>query len=872
VPYLAALAFPFLKIFGQDSVITFEIVVSILLNWAKSWLDELPGPPLKVLSRLDDLLASVDPMLHAHLRLACESPGIARSGAVHLAVLWPLLQSLLTEVLPKPQWLQLWDHLLTHWLEPELLLAAVCAFLKCCRASLLELPAHAPRAVEEWLRHPQKVHMPALIETMYALQAEAAAMALTPHPVVDPLIDVGPLRELPLVGAGPQLPLPRGRYPSISVYPHILAEFRGEGPPPQQENKRVSEIGEGGTASACLTSHRDEFLEVRTAVAHLRDEEGRFRRQQEELLKAEDARRQVAAQEEERLFEERRKTDDEIIRRRLASVRGMYEGVEKSLQQQQQLRAAEGKQLFEDLKRKHRQRCYDAEARMKEEAILNLEHKGLQTVTELLMKRRDEENAKSLEAHVRQRRREQELQDEVQRQAWRIEDEREVARLAAAREKRVQADQREAELRQRREIEMELRLEELERQLQLAQVARERVVRRTQQDAAFMVEASDTMQRRRNDLAARSERREQALAIAEERRFQRARIEEQQLVATREASRCQLDMEVRREQLSDLQADQVRRDYEARSRQLQAEDDEHDAYGQEVIRQALKSIDSARYQSEEGHMVHSETNIGNPSWAASLGVQQAASGAGSLPVREISPEAGRPSPTSPPAPAIELAEAAQRLQEPAVAGMSAMATPAGSALVSSAAAAGGSKTAVAVGASAAVVAGGSSEATPLRERQLEDLIRQRESELEALWQDFDDEAQQVTEEDNIVFSGRAEYVVEDRSIAHTRANRILSGEHPRESARSRIQESHGGGPLAGAWGDTSGESSSGSEAFRHLGSRPPGAARPPLHTRGRFSPPREPRSAGHPQQEHGRPTGVRDDVASASDSAPELWY
>merc|ERR1719353_870358 len=131
---------------------------------------------------------------------------------------------------------------------------------------------------------------------------------------------------------------------------------------------------------------------------------------------------------------------------------------------------------------------------------------------------------------------------------------------------------------------MELRLEELERQLQLAQVARERVVRRTQQDAAFMVEASDTMQRRRNDLAARSERREQALAIAEERRFQRARIEEQQLVATREASRWQLDMEVRREQLSDLQADQVRRDYEARSWQLQAEDDEHDAYGQEVIR------------------------------------------------------------------------------------------------------------------------------------------------------------------------------------------------------------------------------------------------------------------------------------------------
>lgn len=791
VAYLPALAFPFLKVFGEEPVIVFEMVVTVLLNWARSWLDELPGPPLKILTRLDDLLVSVDPVLHAHIRVVCEAPGVARSSALHLAVLWPLLQTLLTEVLPKSQWLQLWDHLITNWVEPELLLAAVVAFLRCARASLLELPPRAPIAVEEWLRRPQRVHMPVLLESMYELQAEA--VTALPPAAADPLIDTGLLGSVGIGrnSTGPQLPLPRGRYPSVSVYPHLLGE-----------NQHSDMEQRHGRASSRLASHRDQLTEIRTAVQQLTLEEEHFREQQEELLNAEAARRRLAFDEEERLFEERRQSDERLMEKRLTEVRKMYTGVEKSLQQQQQLRAMESKQLLDDLKRKHRERTYEVESRMKEEAVMNLELRGMQNVTELLVKRRDEENSRALKQHVRSRRKEQELQDEIQKAAWRIEDEREGVRIQSMREQQIRSDQREAELRQRREIEMELRLEELERQLQLAQVSRERVVRRAQQDAAAMTEVSDNLQRRRHELASRSERREQALAIAEERRFQRAKAEERQHLVEREATRWRLDMELRGEKLSDLVTDQVRRDYEARSKQLQEEDVDREKADEEVLRKAMLRVDNVRHMEEER------------AWEQTRKEQyDAALGSGVAEVSASGPVRG---------------------------------TGLGSAPVSA-------FDNEAVGSGGAGV--GAGDEALRRERKLEELIKQREAELEALWREFDEEARELTDEEqdraafasarpNATTGGSVPYGglrgAEEPSAAPPSAWTVdatpsaAADATPRIAASRRAHSAEGlapstggrgsyagiGGPLAGAWGNTSDDSSSGEEALRQLRATP----------------------------------------------------
>lgn len=790
VPYLPTLAFPFLKVFRKEPVLAFEAVATLLLNWARNWIDELPGPPLAVLFRLDALFASVDPTLHRHLRQACETaPGCGL--AVHIAVLWPLLQTLLTEVLPKVQWMQLWDHLITHWLEPDMLLAAVVAFLHCTRASLLELPPHAPQAVEEWLRRPQKLHMPALIGKLYSLQCDAAAVAPVPG-VTHQGSDGGlPLGEPFLAGEGSaslQLPLPKGRsYPTFSAHP-TLASVDG-----------YESAGRQRRAASHLASHRDQLLEIRTAVEQLTQEEVRFRQQQDELLATEEAQRQVAAEQEDQLFEEKKKAEEKLLARRLDEVRNMYEGVEQSLKQQQQARVSEGRQLLEDLQRRHRERTYEVEARIKEEALMNLEHKGMQTVTEMLMRRRDEESLRSLKTHIRARRREQELQDEVQRQAWRIEDERETAKTKLMLAQRLHRDQREAELRRRREVEMELRLEELERQLQLAQVSRERTIRRAQQDALAMGEVSDGLQQRRHELTARHERREQALAAAEERRFQRRRLEEREVLVASETKRWQLEMEVRGEQLGDVAIDQVRRDYEARSEQLREEDRVLDAAGEDELRRTLLRAEGARWLEDEPEV--------SPAKMSSRSSPQAV-GSGEPPI-------------------ISLGE--------------------------SGAGAGGTITVREEG---------------LRERELEELIRQREAQLEALWEEFDAEARELAEEER----GQAAEAEEDEDQAAAALLRrqpppvpslpvpaAVAGQGPRRRQRpaagiavaDAAVARAGGGPLEGAWGATSDEESS-SGAAAEAAALPARMASEPQ------------RRKAAPQRHH---TGR---VAAASDSESDL--
>jgi hypothetical protein len=409
--------------------------------------------------------------------------------------------------------------------------------------------------------------------------------------------------------------------------------------------------------------------------------------------------------------------------------------------------------------------------------VLNLEHRGMQNISELLMKRRDEESRRALRSYVKQRRKEQELLDEVQRQAWRVEDEKETARLAAAHEQHVLAEQREVELRERREVEMQLRLEELERQLQVAQVARERVVRRTQQDAAFMTEVSGNMQKRRHELASRAERREHAVAIAEERRFQHTRLEEHKRLAEREANQLRLDMEVRGEQLSDLAADQARRDYEIRAKQLQQEDADREKSGEQDLRLALRTVELAKRQEDERDFANRVRNS-----------DLVSSGAG-----EENTTFSCPSPTPPILSTGEPQPQASEVSPPRVPRF------------------GGddvddiSKAAKASPENAA------------RERQLEDLIRSKESELENLWREFDMDARDLSEGEG------------DKAIFLGLSPPNVGAAEPTRRQPSRRQAR--GGPLSGAWGNTSDDSSSDAEDFRRLGSLPPGVSGRPIKER-----------------------------------------
>jgi hypothetical protein len=85
LPPPQGLVFPFVKMMGADEKATFEVMATVLLNWAQGWLEAFPTPPLRTLRAVEVLLEAHDPNLAAALGTMAGTAGAAGAS-------WLLLQ------------------------------------------------------------------------------------------------------------------------------------------------------------------------------------------------------------------------------------------------------------------------------------------------------------------------------------------------------------------------------------------------------------------------------------------------------------------------------------------------------------------------------------------------------------------------------------------------------------------------------------------------------------------------------------------------------------------------------------------------------------------------------------------------------------
>ncbi|XP_076234741.1 TBC1 domain family member 31 [Calliopsis andreniformis] len=137
--FLPNLIFPFLMVFQKDLLLGFELILSFLLNYCQKWFEYHPLPPLNVLGIIENVLLQADPSL---LNVFCER-GITSSEYA-----WPLLKTAMSEVLSGPEWLILWDHLIS-FKKPLLLLMCVVAYNICTREIIIS-SLHTPENVERY--------------------------------------------------------------------------------------------------------------------------------------------------------------------------------------------------------------------------------------------------------------------------------------------------------------------------------------------------------------------------------------------------------------------------------------------------------------------------------------------------------------------------------------------------------------------------------------------------------------------------------------------------------------------------------------------------------------------------------------------------
>ncbi|CAL8336982.1 unnamed protein product [Gadus morhua 'NCC'] len=336
--YLPLVAFPFVKLFQNNPLLCFEVVATVIVNWCQHWFEYFPNPPLNVLSMAENVLAHHDPELLRHL---------VERGITSQLYIWPLLETLFSEVLTRDEWLRLFDNVFSN--HPGFLLMACVAYVTCCRAPLLLCTQK--QDFEYFFHHRNNLDMGSLVQEAYRLTASTPA----------------PIHPRGLLAAFS--PLTRGQYPVFNHYPEVVVQYHGR----ERERIRQQEL---------------EYLQERQAVSELRAEcvrrqasEEAYYAQEELLRQAEEQRRNILAQEEEKLTQQRTRLGAMKREMKLKELHLTDASRRRFLTHQQELRASHLHKLDRDISRKMDLREQETAAAVQDLEIRQIE---LETKRKLL--------------------------------------------------------------------------------------------------------------------------------------------------------------------------------------------------------------------------------------------------------------------------------------------------------------------------------------------------------------------------------------------------------------------------------------------------------------------------------------------------------
>ncbi|CAK6954290.1 TBC1 domain family member 31 [Scomber scombrus] len=374
VDYLPLVAFPFVKLFQNNPMLCFEVVVTVIVNWCQHWFEYFPNPPLNILSMAENVLAHHDKELLQHL-VDC--------GITSQLYVWPLLETLFSEVLIRDEWLRLFDNVFSN--HPSFLLMACVAYITCCREPLL-LCAQK-QDFEYFFHHRNNLDMGAMIKEAYRLMSGTPA-------------DIHPRTML-----SDFTPLTKGQYPVFNHYPEFIVEYQSR----EREKIRLQEME--------YLRERQEVSAMRADFVRRQAEEETYYTQQDLLQKAEEQRRNILAQEDEKLTQQRKKLAAMKRELKVKELQLLDATRRRFLKHQQDLKASQIQRLDQEIGRK-----------------MNLCERETATAVQDL-------EVRQMELEVQRRRLEQNLLKEQERMGREVEEEVELRMRKAEREEKSYTEQ-----------------------------------------------------------------------------------------------------------------------------------------------------------------------------------------------------------------------------------------------------------------------------------------------------------------------------------------------------------------------------------------------------------------------------------------------
>ncbi|MCI4374169.1 hypothetical protein PGIGA_G00003170 [Pangasianodon gigas] len=366
--YLPLLAFPFVKLFQNNPLICFEVVATVIVNWCQHWFEYFPNPPLNILSMVENVLAHHDKELLRHF-VDC--------GVTSQLYVWPLLETLFSEVLTRDEWLKLFDNVFSN--HPSFLLMSVVAYVTCCRAPLL-LCTHRDD-FEYFFHHRNNVDMSAMLKETYRLM-ELTPADLHPHSMLN---DFEPLTP--------------GQYPIFNKYPTFIVEYQCQ----ERERIRQQEVE--------YLRERQALQELRAEAVRQQAEDEAWYTQQELLQQAEEQRRRILQEEESKLAHQRTRLAAMKRELKVKELALLDAARMRFLKHQQNQRKMELSRLDDEIQRKMALREQETAMAVQDMEVRQMELDAQRRLFEQQLAKEHECVSKEVRAEVDARRRRAEMED-----------------------------------------------------------------------------------------------------------------------------------------------------------------------------------------------------------------------------------------------------------------------------------------------------------------------------------------------------------------------------------------------------------------------------------------------------------------------------
>ncbi|NXY04526.1 TBC31 protein, partial [Pteruthius melanotis] len=478
-PFMPLLAFPFVKLFQNNQLICFEVVATVVVNFCQHWFEYFPNPPVNVLGMMENVLAYHDKELLQHL---------IKYNVTSQVYAWPLLETLLSEVLTREEWLKVFDNIFSN--HPSYFLMIVVAYIICSRTPLLHCNQAADFEVNffifksiMWKKH---------IKHSYHLM-EATPLDIHPQRMLDDFT-----------------PLTKEQYPVFNKYPTFVVDYKAQ----EREKIRRDEME--------YLRERQLAHESAAKAQEQKAEDEAWYRKQKLLQEAQEQRRKILLEEEERLAEQRQRLAVAKRELKVKELQLLDASRRRFLNYQQDQLQMELKRLDDEIARKASMREQETAAAVQDIVLRWMEVESQKQLFEQHLIQDQEAVTKEMKEEVDAHRRKVDLEDQRVQRLIEINREEIQKAHAVAEENLAKAEQKHIDTNWRLQAQQRLRRDDQDRQKSYEEIVKLLHDNRVK-EAELLKAMKETEEKKWEDVVhkkAQLEEEQKAAAAADEHRKQ----------------------------------------------------------------------------------------------------------------------------------------------------------------------------------------------------------------------------------------------------------------------------------------------------------------------------------------------------------------